>query len=131
MIYYQNKTWDHSVIYSYFGYIRHYIPVALLLCYDNIKNQRLVYMPCLRLWKGRVSLSTIISIYIGSLYQLLIFHILCCLSQSLKKCEINYSMILSGNHSYRILRIFVPSTLPPDKSKLSILRHYIFIIYYL
>ena len=24
--------------YSYFGYIRHYTPVALLLCCDNIKD---------------------------------------------------------------------------------------------
>ena len=44
MIYFHNKIWNHWVIYSYFGvYIRHYTPVALLLCCDNIKDWS---MPC-------------------------------------------------------------------------------------
>ena len=34
-----NKIWNHNwVIYSYFGCIRHYTSVALLLCCDNIKD---------------------------------------------------------------------------------------------
>ena len=38
MIYFHNKIWNHWVIYSYFEYIRHYAPVALLICCDNIKG---------------------------------------------------------------------------------------------
>ena len=38
MIYFHCKTWNHWVIYSYFGYIRRYAPLALLLCCDNIKD---------------------------------------------------------------------------------------------
>ena len=38
MIYFHKKIWNHSVIYSYFGYICHYTPVTLLLSCHNVKD---------------------------------------------------------------------------------------------
>ena len=44
LIYVHNKIWNHGVICCYFGYFRHYTPVALLLCCDNIKDWSITYL---------------------------------------------------------------------------------------
>ena len=51
MIYFHNKIWNHRSIYSYFEYSRHYIPVTLLLCCDNIKDWSIWVMFTLYSWK--------------------------------------------------------------------------------
>ena len=38
MIYFHDNIWNHCIIYYYSAYIHHYMPVVLLLCYDNIKD---------------------------------------------------------------------------------------------